>query len=60
MLETIEGFISIDRFGSLVDENKILSLSFWRDEAAIQEWRNLEAHRFAQAKGRGGVFKDYQ
>jgi heme-degrading monooxygenase HmoA len=60
MLETIEGFISIERFGSLVDENKILSLSFWRDEAAIQEWRNLEAHRFAQAKGREGVFKEYR
>ena len=59
-LETIDGFISIERFSSLVEEGKILSLSFWRDEEAIQAWRNLESHRFAQEKGRGGVFRDYR
>ncbi len=59
-LEKIDGFISIERFQSLVDETKLLSLSFWRDEAAVQAWRNLEHHRQAQAAGRGGVLRDYR
>ena len=59
-LEKIDGFISIERFSSLVEEGKVLSLSFWRDEDAIAEWRNVETHRLAQEKGRGGVFKDYR
>ncbi len=58
LLQNIDGFISIERFSSLVEEGKILSLSFWRDEKAIEEWRNLEAHRRAQEKGRKGVFAD--
>ena len=56
----IPGFISIERFQSLVDSKKILSLSFWRDEAAVSQWRNLEEHRMAQAKGRGSLFADYR
>jgi heme-degrading monooxygenase HmoA len=60
LLQNIDGFISIERFSSLMQEGKILSLSFWRDEKAIEEWRNTEAHRFAQKKGRGGVFADYR
>ncbi len=60
LLEKIDGFISIERFSSLVEEGKILSLSFWRDEEAISEWRNLETHRLAQEKGRGGVFSNYR
>jgi heme-degrading monooxygenase HmoA len=60
LLDGIDGFISIERFQSLTDESKILSLSFWRDEDAIAEWRNLDAHRGAQAKGRAGVFRDYR
>ena len=60
VLEEIDGFISIERFSSLVDEGKLLSLSFWRDEKAIEAWRNLESHRLAQEKGRGGVFTDYR
>jgi heme-degrading monooxygenase HmoA len=60
LLETVDGFISIERFESLSEPGKILSLSFWRDEQAIQRWRQLEAHRTAQARGRGGVFKDYR
>ena len=60
LLEKIDGFISIERFSSLVEEGKVLSLSFWRDEEAIQEWRNLEIHRLAQEKGRGGVFSNYR
>ena len=59
-LEKVDGFISIERFSSLVEGGKLLSLSFWRDEEAVKEWRNLESHRIAQEKGRGGVFKDYR
>jgi len=59
-LEKMEGFISIERFESLVTPGKILSLSFWRDEAALAAWRNLEAHRRAQAKGRAGIFAGYR
>jgi pimeloyl-ACP methyl ester carboxylesterase/heme-degrading monooxygenase HmoA len=58
-LEKIDGFISIERFQSLTHPEKVLSLSFWRDETAIQHWRNLELHRNAQAKGRSYIFKDY-
>ncbi|MBC8209443.1 MAG: antibiotic biosynthesis monooxygenase [Gammaproteobacteria bacterium] len=60
LLQNIDGFISIERFSSLVEEGKILSLSFWRDEESIQQWRNLETHRLAQLKGRDGVFTDYR
>ena len=59
-LEKSDGFISIERFASLTNEGKILSLSIWRDEEAVKRWRNLEAHRVAQAKGRGGIFADYR
>ena len=59
-LERIDGFISIERFASLTNEGKILSLSFFRDEAAVQAWRNLEGHRAAQARGRAGIFSDYR
>lgn len=60
LLDQVPGFISIERFQSLTDPRKILSLSFFEDEAAIQNWRNLSAHRQAQARGRGGVFDDYR
>ena len=59
-LEQIDGFISIERFQSLTEPTKVLSLSFWRDEAAIAEWRRIEAHRQAQAKGRSELFRDYR
>lgn len=60
LLEHIDGFISIERFESLVQPGRVLSLSFWRDEAAIEQWRNMEAHRKAQAKGRSEIFSDYR
>lgn len=60
LLEKMDGFISIERFSSLAEEGKLLSLSFWRDEKAIEEWRNIESHRFAQKKGRDGIFADYR
>jgi heme-degrading monooxygenase HmoA len=59
-LEKIDGFISVERFESLTDKGKVLSLSFWRDEDAVARWRNLAEHRAAQAKGRAGVFRDYR
>src|SRR3569833_1495071 len=59
ILMNIDGFISIERFQSLTNPDKVLSLSFWRDEHAIQQWRNVEMHRDAQTKGRGYIFKDY-
>ena len=59
-LSHIDGFISIERFESLSQPGKLLSLSFWRDEAAISAWRNLEAHRAAQRAGRDGIFSDYR
>lgn len=60
LLEDVDGFISIERFQSLSDEKRILSLSFWRDEAAVTQWRTLEAHRAAQAEGRARIFRDYR
>jgi heme-degrading monooxygenase HmoA len=60
LLDEIDGFISIERFQSLGDEGRILSLSFWRDEAAVAQWRQCEAHRAAQTAGRGGVFYNYR
>ena len=60
LLAGIDGFISIERFQSLSEPEKLLSLSFWRDEAAVGQWRNLEAHREAQTKGRHGIFDDYR
>jgi heme-degrading monooxygenase HmoA len=59
-LEQVDGFISIERFQSLVDDRKLLSLSLWRDEAAVQAWRNVEHHRQAQKAGRDGVLRDYR
>ena len=59
-LEKFDGFISIERFSSLTTEGKVLSLSFWRDEEAVRNWRNVQEHRMAQGKGRGGVFDDYR
>jgi len=59
-LENRDGFISIERFQSLIDDNKILSLSFWRDEEAIEQWRNLFEHRAAQEKGKKRLFSAYR
>ena len=59
-LDQIDGFVSIERFESLSEPRKILSLSFFRDEAAVAAWRNRPSHRSTQALGRGGVFDDYR
>ena len=59
-LTAIDGFLSVERFQSLSDPNKLLSLSFWRDEAAVKRWRNHAKHRMSQAKGRAEIFDDYR
>lgn len=59
-LSEIDGFLSIERFESLSLPGKILSLSFWRDEEAVKQWRTTEEHRMAQHAGRNGTFSDYR
>jgi heme-degrading monooxygenase HmoA len=59
-LDGIDGFISVERFESLAQPGKLLSLSVFRDEAAVAAWRNRPAHRTTQAAGRAGVFDDYR
>ena len=59
-LDRIDGFISIERFQSLSDPEKLLSLSFWRDEEAVKNWRNHSGHRESQTKGRAGIFANYR
>ena len=59
-LEKIDGFISVERFQSLTNEHKILSLSFFENEEAVLRWRNLEAHRKAQEAGRNELFNSYR
>jgi heme-degrading monooxygenase HmoA len=59
-LEKMDGFVSIERFESLTQPGKFLSLSIWRDEEAVRRWRNVEEHRRAQAAGRQSIFADYR
>lgn len=60
LAEATEGFISVERFQSLTNPEKLLSISFFEDEAALDRWRNLPEHRKAQAAGRGDLFADYR
>ena len=60
ILQTIDGFISVERFESLTEKGKILSLSFWRDEEAVAAWRNVPGHRKTQGKGRAKIFENYR
>ena len=59
LVDEIDGFISVERFQSLTNPDKLLSLSFFRDEEAIADWRRLTKHRTAQSAGREGMFTDY-
>jgi heme-degrading monooxygenase HmoA len=59
-LKDRDGFISIERFESISNPGRFVSLSFWRDEEAVRKWRNVQQHREAQAKGRGGIFSAYR
>lgn len=59
-LSQIDGFISVERYESLTEPGKLVSLSFWRDEDAVARWRNEIHHRRSQAAGRAGIFRDYR
>ncbi len=59
-LDKADGFISLERFESITTPGKYVSLQFWRDEASVQKWRNVQLHRQAQAQGRGGIIADYR
>lgn len=59
-LNKIEGFISIERFQSISNPEKVLSLSFWENEESVAKWRNMELHRAAQTAGRKSIFDDYR
>ena len=59
-LQEIDGFISVERFESLTEKGKILSLSIFRDEAAVEAWRNVSQHRKTQSKGRARIFDNYR
>jgi heme-degrading monooxygenase HmoA len=59
-LDAMDGFVTIERFQSMSDPERVLSLSFWRDENALAAWRAVEAHREAQAKGRRSLFREYR
>ncbi|MHA6347291.1 antibiotic biosynthesis monooxygenase family protein [Roseivivax sp. CAU 1761] len=60
LAERVEGFISVERFQSISNPEKMLSISFFEDEAAVARWRRLAEHRVAQAKGRNGIFAGYR
>ena len=59
-LARADGFISLERFESITNKGKFVSLQFWRDEESVRKWRNLQKHREAQKQGRGGIFKSYR
>ena len=60
LFEAMDGFISVERFASVTNPGKFLSLSFWRDEAAVTAWRNEFHHRATQRTGREQLFADYR
>jgi heme-degrading monooxygenase HmoA len=60
LVEAIDGFVSIERFQSITEPGKMLSISFFRDEKSIEQWRGVAEHRRAQAKGRAQLFADYR
>jgi len=59
-LDKAEGFISLERFESITNKGKFVSLQFWKDEESVRKWRNLQKHREAQKKGRKEVFDSYR
>ena len=60
LLDEVDGFISVERFQSITNPGKMLSMSFFRDEEALANWRTLAEHRAAQKAGRGGMFAGYR
>ena len=59
-LAKADGFISLERFESITNKGKFVSLQFWRDEEALKKWRNLQKHREAQKQGRASIFASYR
>lgn len=59
-LQAIDGFLSVERFQSMTTENRYVSLSFWRDRAAVEAWYRRPQHASAQKEGRASVFRDYR
>lgn len=59
-LAKADGFISLERFESITNKGKFVSLQFWRDEDSVRKWRNLQKHREAQKQGRARIFKSYR
>ncbi|MGH8031595.1 MAG: antibiotic biosynthesis monooxygenase family protein [Luteimonas sp.] len=59
-LRRMDGFLSIERFASLADPERLLSLSYWRDGAAIAAWRDHPPHLAAQARGKTVLFRDWR
>lgn len=60
MLSGFEGFIRAERFTSLNEEGKLLSMNIWTDEDAVKRWRNVMEHRMSQAKGREKLIESYK
>lgn len=60
LVEQIDGFLGVERFQSLTDPSKLLSISFFENEDALEKWRQLPAHRGAQSSGRQELFADYR
>ena len=59
-LEAIDGFVSVERFASVTEDGKYVSLSFWRTEEAVQRWRAHAGHQLAQSQGRNAIFRDFR
>jgi heme-degrading monooxygenase HmoA len=59
-VERIEGFISVERFQSMTNPGKLVSVSYWQDDAAVKRWREHAKHHLAQLSGRGQIFADYR
>lgn len=60
LLADFEGFVRAERFVSLGDENKLLSLNVWTDEESLARWRNVAKHRMSQKEGRENLFESYR
>lgn len=60
LLDDVKGFISIERFQSLSTPGKILSLSWWENEASVLAWKNNLKHQAAQSEGRNSIFSFYR
>jgi len=59
-LDKLDGFISNERFQSCNNPNKVLSISFWKDEESIKRFREWEMHRKDEIDARENLFEDYR